>query len=122
MARHLSAIIILSLVVSGCASAPPSPAYGQFAWDGLGQDPNRPVRHYKRRPAAVPARTADKLADPNIERQKALATLRPYSTAWWVVQDEIEAEEQKRISAKLVICRTCLPPPGRDEFTASVGP
>lgn len=63
-----------------------------------------------------------KLPDPNIVREKVLATLRPYSTAWWAVQDAMDAEEQKRINAKMVICRACLPPPARDEYTASVRP
>jgi hypothetical protein len=120
MARHLSALIILSLVLSGCASAPPPSKSGRFAWDGLGQDPNRLIRH-KRRPTATGALTAvPKAPEPNAERDRVLATLRPYSAAWWAVQDEIDAEEQRRIKAKLVICRSCFPKTAPDEFTASV--
>jgi len=122
MATYFVALITISLVLSGCASAPPSPAHGRFAWDGLGQDPNRPVRHKRRPGAATASRTTEKPVDPNVEREKVLATLRPYSAAWWAVQDEIEAEEQKRLNAKLVICRACIPPPGREDYTASVRP
>lgn len=122
MARYSLVLLTVSLVLSGCASAQPPPVGGRFAWDGLSQDPNRRVRH-KRRPAvAVASLAATKPSDPNIEREKVLATLRPYSTAWWVVQDAIEAEEQKRLNTKMVICRTCLPPPAPDEYTASVRP
>ena len=122
MARHLSAFIILGLLLSGCASAPPPSHDGRFAWDGLGQDPNKPAR-YKRRPTAITASgPVVKPPDPNVEREKVLATLRPYSAAWWAIQDEIEGDEHRRINAKLVICRSCLSPPGRDEHTGSVRP
>jgi hypothetical protein len=64
---------------------------------------------------------ADK-PDPNAEREKVLGTLRAYSAAWWAVQDEMEAEEQRRINAKIVICRVCLPTASPEEHTASVRP
>ena len=96
MAKFFLALITLGLLVSGCASAPPPPlSGGRFAWDGLGQNPNKPVRH-KRRPAMVLASNKADKPDPNAERGKVLATLRAYSAAWWAVQDEIEAEEHFR--------------------------
>ncbi len=33
-----------------------------------------------------------------------LGTLRPYSDAWWAVHDEIEAENDRQLGTKLVIC------------------
>jgi hypothetical protein len=121
MAKCVLALITVGLLVSGCASAPPPPPFsgGRFAWDGLGQNPNKPVRH-KRRPTMVLASNKADKPDPNAEREKVLGTLRAYSAAWWAVQDEIEAEEQKRINAKIVICRACLPTASPEEHTASV--
>lgn len=86
-----------------------------IAWDGLGQDPNRPPvskrRMINRAPAAI---------DPNQEREKVLATLRPYSDAWWAVHDEIEAENDRQIGSKLVICRTCVTHPPSEDVTGSI--
>ena len=44
-----------------------------------------------------------------------LSTLRPYSEAWWAVHDEIEAENDKRLGTKLVICPRCVPSPQSSE-------
>ena len=114
LARHfLVALIAMSFVVVGCASAQ-APLGGLFAWDGLGQDPNKPLRNTKRM-MRLPAKP-----DPNAERQKVLNALQPYSAAWWVVHDEIEAEEQSRINKKIVICRACAPTASPDDHTGSV--
>ncbi|MGY4327153.1 hypothetical protein ACVWWG_001570 [Bradyrhizobium sp. LB7.2] len=46
-----------------------------------------------------------------------LGTLHPYSAAWWAVRDEIEAENDRQLGTKLVICPRCVPsssPPGND--------
>lgn len=48
-----------------------------------------------------------------------LATLRPYSDAWWAVQDEIEAANDRQLGAKLVICRSCVVQPPNEETTGS---
>ncbi len=49
-----------------------------------------------------------------------LATLRPFSEAWWVVHDEIEAENDKQLGTKLVICPRCVEPsPPSDDVTGS---
>jgi hypothetical protein len=121
MPRYFLVLITMSLVLSGCATAPALPVGGRFAWDGLGRDPNGPVRRHKQRLAATTVLgAAPKVPEPNAERERVLATLRPYSAAWWVVRDEIEAEDQKRINGKMVICRTCFPPASHDEYTASV--
>ncbi|WP_347338577.1 hypothetical protein [Bradyrhizobium guangzhouense] len=49
-----------------------------------------------------------------------LATLRPYSDAWWAVQDEIEAENDRQLGSKLVICRSCMARPPNEETTGSI--
>ncbi|WP_347337221.1 hypothetical protein [Bradyrhizobium centrolobii] len=49
-----------------------------------------------------------------------LATLRPYSDAWWAVHDEIEAENDRQLESKLMICRRCAPPAPREDVTGSI--
>ena len=44
-----------------------------------------------------------------------LGTLRPYSEAWWAVYDAIEAERDKQLGTKLVICPSCIQPPQQGE-------
>lgn len=44
-----------------------------------------------------------------------LDTLRPYSEAWWAVHDEIEAENDKQLGTKLVICPRCVQSSRQDE-------
>lgn len=44
-----------------------------------------------------------------------LGTLRPYSEAWWAVHDEIEAENDKQLGTKLVICPRCVQSPQQGE-------
>jgi hypothetical protein len=111
--RHGSNIVILlsfCAALAGCATTP-VPERRPIAWDGLGVDSNRaPItrRHVARSAAAE--------SDANVEREKVLATLRPYSRAWWAVQDEIEAENDRQLGSRLVICRRCVPsaPPSED--------
>jgi hypothetical protein len=52
--------------------------------------------------------------DPHAEKEKILATLRPYSREWFALYEDIEAEEDKRIKGKLVICRGCFSKPDED--------
>jgi len=54
-------------------------------------------------------------SDPNQERERVLGTLRPYSEAWWAVHDEIEAENDKQLGTKLVICPSCVQSPRQGE-------
>ena len=93
--------IILGLAVAGCAYTPAPVKPGNYAWDGLGRDPNLRGAISRARPAAPEA-------DQNIERERVLATLQSNSAAWWVVHDEIEAETDRRLNAKLLICQGCL--------------
>jgi hypothetical protein len=101
MLRH-SAILLSAFLLVSCAATPEVKS-GAIAWDSFGRNPNRPI-HRKR----TTVRTAQPANDPNIQREKTLATLRPFSKAWWVVHDEIELEYDRRTSAKLIICRGCF--------------
>lgn len=126
MGRQFLPLVAICLIVSGCATAPPPSSVSErFARDGLGHPPKRlalTVRE-RHRPSAATASRQPREADPNADREKVLATLHPYSAAWWVVRDEIDAEEQRRINAKLVICRSCLQKKGSPEdYTGSVSP
>lgn len=49
-----------------------------------------------------------------------LSTLRPYSDAWWAVHDEIEAENDRQLGSKLVICRSCVTQPPSEDTTGSI--
>jgi hypothetical protein len=64
--------------------------------------------------------TAPAQPDPNREKEKVLATLRKYSAEWVALHTEIEAEEDRRLKAKLVICRGCSPKEDADR-TGSLG-
>ena len=99
----------------GCAAAP-AQERRPIAWDGLGQNPNR--SHVTKRRTANPTPVQ---GNPNQERERVLATLRPYSEAWWAVHDEIEAENDRKLGTKLVICPRCVQsPPSGDEVTGSI--
>ena len=100
------ALLLLSLALAGCAASPQAhlasdtafkPA--RYAWDGAGEDPNRP------RAASQPTRTAG----PS-ERYRSQAEAQPHSKEWWQAQDGIEAEQDAKVNRSLVICRGCLRP------------
>lgn len=114
MDRHILVLLSFCAALAGCANAPAAERR-PLAWDGLGQNPNRPAIT-KRRLAnhAAPA------SDPNVERQRVLGTLRPYSDAWWAVQDEIEAEKDRQLGSKLVICGSCVAQPPGEDVTGSI--
>lgn len=124
MGRHFFPLVVVCFLVSGCATAPPPPpiAHGGLAWERPGRAPLAATARQKRHPAITAAPKKTDWPDPNTDREKVLATLRPYSAAWWVVQNEIDAEEQRRINAKLVICRSCLQKGDPEDHTASVRP
>lgn len=99
------AFLLLSLALGGCAVGPqaslaPDPAFkpARYAWDGAGEDPNRP-----RAAASSATRTAAS------ERSRSQAGLQPYSKEWWQAQDGIEADQDARVNRSLVICKGCLP-------------
>ena len=118
MLRHGFILFTFCTALLGCAVAP-AQERRPIAWDGLGQDPNKsPNRsHIAKRRAANPARPAN---DPNQERERVLGTLRPYTEAWWAVHDEIEAENDKQLGIKLVICPRCVQPRQDEDVTGSI--
>ncbi|WP_407185588.1 hypothetical protein [Bradyrhizobium centrosematis] len=119
MMRHGFILLTLCTALLGCAVAP-AQERRPIAWDGLGQDPNKAAsrpRIAKRRAA----NSAPAAKDPNLERERVLGTLRPYSEAWWAVYDAIEAENDKQLGAKLVICPRCVQSsPQGEETTGSI--
>jgi len=119
MMRHVFILLIFCAALLGCAVAP-AQERRPIAWDGLGRDPNKSLNRapVAKRRATVPAPAA---SDPNQERERVLGTLRPYSEAWWAVYDAIEAERDKQLGTKLVICPSCVqPPPQGEDVTGSI--
>lgn len=94
------AILLLSLALAGCAASSrarftddPVAKPARFAWDGAGEDPNRP------RIAAEPSRAARTVARASGDR------------------DGIDAEQDAQLSRSLVICKGCIrqqPQPSED--------
>lgn len=127
MAIRTLLLLLLSVALGSCASRPTwTSAQGsaklaagasplRYAWDGLGQNPNLPRSH------RVPRKSSTREQDSNLQREAVLAELRPYSAAWWVVHDEIEADREAKIARKLVICRGCISSESRVGMTASIG-
>lgn len=111
--KHIFSAVALSLLTSACASAPSQRAL-TIAWDGLGRDPNLPVAKQRAASAMVVKRSQDD----NSEREKVLATMRPYSQAWWAVHDEIEAANDRWLNSRLAICKGCFVTP--QEATGSI--
>lgn len=103
------AFLLLPVAVSSCAapadrvSFDTSPKRQMIAWDGLGDNPNR-TRVVKVKRVQV---SADENSG-NRAREEVLTFLRPYSAAWWAVQDEIDADHDRRLARKLVICDGCV--------------
>ncbi|TQF42108.1 hypothetical protein UNPF46_05595 [Bradyrhizobium sp. UNPF46] len=118
MMRHGIVLLTFCTALLGCAVAP-AQERRPIAWDGLGQDPNKSLHrpHVGKRRAPPPAPAAN---DPNQERERVLGTLRPYSEAWWAVYDEIEAERDKQLGTKLVICPRCVQPRQDEDVTGSI--
>ncbi|MCK1622638.1 hypothetical protein IVA98_05140 [Bradyrhizobium sp. 160] len=98
------AFLLLTLALAGCAAAPQAhltsdPAFkpARYAWDGAGEDPNRPHA------ASGPTRTAARS-----QHDRSHAGLQPYSKEWWQAQEGSDAEQDARVNRSLVICRGCL--------------
>ena len=85
-----------------------------FAWDGSGHDPNLPRARVKR--VGYPTNEDDS----NRTREKVLVSLHPYSAAWWAVYNEIEADNDKRLAQKLVICGSCLNRSSQVDVTGAI--
>lgn len=121
-------LLLLSVGLGSCAARPTwtsaqgsakpvtgaSPSARQYAWDGLGQSPNWPQSHRLSRKWSTPEPAS------NLQREAVLTELRPYSAAWWVLHDEIEADREAKIAKKLVICRGCTSTESEIGLTASI--
>jgi hypothetical protein len=114
MMRYGFILLTFCAALAGCTAAPAAERR-PIAWDGLGQNPNRPAVTKGRAANHPPAES-----DPNQERERVLGTLRPYSDAWWAVHDEIEAENDRQLGSKLVICRRCVAQPPSEDTTGSI--
>lgn len=106
MVRHFFSLVTVGCLLSSCASTPP-PVCVSSGWDGYRLPLDAPVRH--KREANETAQKRDPNSGKEKEKDKALADLRPYSPDWWAMRAQIDAEEQRRVTAKLLICRGCLP-------------
>jgi hypothetical protein len=119
---HLARIALVFLPIALCSCAAPAdrmsfdpaPKPRVFAWDGSGNDPNKPRVRRKRTQILADENSA------NREREEALTSLRPYSTAWWTIYDQIEAEHDKRLARKLVICVGCSGHELQNDVTATI--
>ncbi|QOZ12159.1 hypothetical protein [Bradyrhizobium sp. CCBAU 51765] len=115
MIRYSFILLSFCTALIACAGAS-AQERRPIAWDGLGKDPNRP--HVAKRRVANPVPPAP---DPNQERERVLGTLQPYSQAWWVVHDEIQAENDRRLGTKLLICPRCVESsPPSENVTGSI--
>jgi hypothetical protein len=114
MARHFPILLAFGFTISGCASTPP-PSCGPIGWERLNYSPYKPsyrqsyLTEESRPKLDQRAERDPPKPDSNAEREKALAGLRPNSAAWWAMREQMDAEDQRRLRAKLVICRGCLP-------------
>lgn len=118
MMRRGFVLLTFCAALMGCAAAP-AQERRPIAWDGLGQNPNLPNRTSVTKRRA--ANSAPVQGDSNRERERVLATLRPYSEAWWAVHDEIDAENDRQLGTKLVICPRCVQsPPSGEDVTGSI--
>jgi hypothetical protein len=118
---RLAQIALLFLPIALCSCAAPdrvsfdtSPKPRMFAWDGSGHNPNAPRIKVKRVQVSADENSA------NRKREEVLTSLRPYSSAWWAIQNEIEADHDKRLARKLVICAGCLRHSPQDDATGTI--
>ena len=114
MVRHLLILLPIGLAISGCASAPP-PSCGPIAWEEPGQSLYKPApRKFRLTEGSLPTTDTSverdlPKADSEAAEEQELANLPPHSAAWWAMREQIDAEDQRRLRAKLVICSGCLP-------------
>lgn len=100
------AVLLLSLSLAGCAVGPQAhlssdPAFkpARYAWDGAGEDPNRPYAASRATRAATGS-----------ERNGSQAGLQSSPRESWQAQHGTEAEHDAKLSRSLVICKGCLRP------------
>jgi hypothetical protein len=104
MSKFVCALVVAAatLLVDDCRVS----AEGPIAWDGLGQDPNKPPAARRSKPHSKPTPEPIKT---NAQRENALSTLEPNSAAWWALKEEIDAENERQMQKNLTICPRCLP-------------
>jgi hypothetical protein len=107
MVRHFLFSITVGLVLSGCSSSPSRTA----AVSSLHENHVEHVRTEKYLPDFSHS-------EPNAEKEKMLASLRPSSPEWAALYGEIEAEENRRLTSKTMICRTCFP--DKPDYTGAI--
>jgi len=115
------ALLLLSIALCSCTAPAAHINYDTslksrlYAWDGAGRDPNL------RRTRVKHPQNSTNQHDVNRNREQVFATLRPYSAEWWAVHDEIEADYDKRLARKLVICAGCLHEAPQVDVTGTIG-
>jgi hypothetical protein len=99
IARYIAVMAFASLL-GGCAS--------ERAWTGpIASVKVRAAQHHPlHRQMNSEARPA---ANPAIAEDDILNSLDPRSAEWRVAYARIEADRDRRLAAKLIICRGCLP-------------
>ena len=123
---RLAQIVLFFLPIALCSCAAPAarttfntPLKSRtFAWDGSGLDPSRPRAKAKHVDVSADEDAANQKRQET--RQEVLTSLRPYSAAWWAIRDEIEADYDKRLARKLVICSGCLHRSPPDDVTGTI--
>jgi hypothetical protein len=103
------AIILAALALSGCAAADHDCREGLprklIAWDGLGRDPNEPVRAHRTLATKNPTDAASSIPDDEV----ALAAVPKYSKEWVALYETMLARDDAKLSRAMIICRGCFP-------------
>jgi hypothetical protein len=100
MSARLVVMVTIALSVGGCASEP--------AWKS---DPMASARPHRAQNQPLPRRTTSRAhpaPDPTIAEDALLNSLDPRSAEWGIAYAKIQADRDKRLAAKLMICRGCL--------------
>ncbi|WP_426424881.1 hypothetical protein [Bradyrhizobium genosp. A] len=117
MIKRTVCLLVMGLILSACAVGPLPQRGGPIAWDGLGRDPNLPAPLHRQRLA-----TTAPTIDPTAGEDALLASLPPKSSEWFAAQRRIDADRDKRLAAKLVICRGCSELASKSEPSAVARP
>ena len=100
-------LLLMTLALAGCVSNPSrfllAASTKAYAWDGLGQDPNRPVRLTTRAKPAVSASAHTH----EIDDDEKLALVQKFSPEWRSIRDDIERRQDAKLAKAMIICRGC---------------
>lgn len=108
MISRIVCMLAVGLTLTACSVGQLPQKAGPVAWDGLGRDPDLPP-HRQRLAHAVA------IVDPTVEEDASLASLTPRSSEFFAAQRKIDADRDKRLAAKLIICRGCSEPGSKGE-------